>query len=199
MQETVGLRERKKTETRTAIGQAALRLALLRGIEHVTVEEVAKEANVSTRTFHNYFGSMSEALTAAWHDEVVVYVDALRDRPLDEPILDSLEHVLSSVVARLDEPLGSVAPPAAMVRSGVAILWQRTELLGEAGALITDVVAERTGRDPKTDIYPQLVTEAALAALTTTVHLAPAATSAERVELLGRAFELLRAGLPEER
>ena len=83
MSDASGLRERKKTETRVAIQQAVLFLALGRGLDAVTVDEIAAAANVSVRTFHNYFGSKEEALVAAWVSEFKVYVDALRDRPAE--------------------------------------------------------------------------------------------------------------------
>ncbi len=198
MHEATGLRERKKVETRTAIRQAVLLLALQRGIENVTVEQVAAEANVSVRTFHNYFGSKTEALTEAWRDELEVYVDALRERPRDEPILASLEHVLSMIVARMGQRPRGVTGPEDLVRSGLALPWQRSALLDEAVRLITDVVAERTGTDASSDIYPHLVTSAAISAITTTFQFAPAVTSAERESLLHRSFVLLRAGLQAE-
>jgi hypothetical protein len=73
--------------------------------------------------------------------------------------------------------------------------WQRSALLEEAVRLITDVVAERTGTDATTDVYPHLVTSAAISVITTTFQFAPVATSAEREALLRRSFALLRAGL----
>ena len=99
MQDHAGLRERKKAETRAALSQAVLHLALERGLDAVTADDIAAAANVSVRTFHNYFGTKEEALVAAWRSEFRVYVDALRDRPADEPILASLEHVFSRIAS----------------------------------------------------------------------------------------------------
>jgi AcrR family transcriptional regulator len=59
-----GLRERKKLAVRQALGSAALRLAVEQGLENVTVEDITAEADVSLRTFGNYFSSKYEAICA---------------------------------------------------------------------------------------------------------------------------------------
>ncbi|KFF59117.1 hypothetical protein JF66_13760 [Cryobacterium sp. MLB-32] len=57
----LGLRERKRRATHRAIQMAVLGLAKERGIEKVTVEDISRVANVSPRTFFNYFASKDAA------------------------------------------------------------------------------------------------------------------------------------------
>ncbi|MFC7467789.1 TetR/AcrR family transcriptional regulator [Actinomadura keratinilytica] len=51
----LGLRERKKAATRQAVHEAAMRLTREHGLDHVTVEAIADAAEISRRTFSNYF------------------------------------------------------------------------------------------------------------------------------------------------
>ena len=197
MDATTGLRERKKAQTRTAISRAVMRLALERGLDAVTADDIAEAANVSVRTFHNYFGSKEEALVAAWRSEFQVHVDALRGRPADEPILVSLELVLGSIAASMADQPDAAEAHADLLWTSLALARYRTVLLDEAIRMVTGVVAARTGTDPETDVYPHLVTAAAISATVTSFQFTPAEglTALDRDRVLRECFALLRAGL----
>ena len=63
----LGLRQRKKQQTRQAIYEAARRLFAARGFDRITVAEVAREANVSEVTVFNYFPTKEDLFYAGMH------------------------------------------------------------------------------------------------------------------------------------
>lgn len=58
----LGLRERKRLATRLAIQRAALRVVRERGLDGATVDEIARIADISPRTFFNYFPTKEDAI-----------------------------------------------------------------------------------------------------------------------------------------
>ncbi|GAA0794324.1 TetR/AcrR family transcriptional regulator [Spirilliplanes yamanashiensis] len=84
MDEGPGLRERKKAATRQALHEAALRLAAEHGFERVTVEAIADAADVSRRTFSNYFSSKEEAFFHGDSARLRRMLELLRERPAGE-------------------------------------------------------------------------------------------------------------------
>src|SRR3984957_13203598 len=85
-----GLRERKKLAVRRALSSAAVRLAVERGLENVTIEDMTAEADVSVRTFGNYFSSKYEAICATGTDRARRVGGDLRPRPAGEPLWETL-------------------------------------------------------------------------------------------------------------
>ncbi|WP_257902797.1 TetR/AcrR family transcriptional regulator [Saccharothrix obliqua] len=80
-----GLRERKKTATRMALHEAAVRLALEHGPDRVTVESIADAAEVSRRTFSNYFAGKEEAIFYGDLVRLRRLLELVREQPGDEP------------------------------------------------------------------------------------------------------------------
>src|ERR1700733_11434714 len=90
-----GVRERKKLATKQALALAAMQLAVQRGLENVRVEDITDAVNVSRRTFTNYFSCKEEAIASLNTARFTQAVEALRDRPADEPLADSLTEVFA--------------------------------------------------------------------------------------------------------
>jgi AcrR family transcriptional regulator len=193
-----GLRERKKQETRDALSLAAIRLTVERGWDNVTVEDIADAANVSVRTFRNYYSSKAEAIAARHLDRVVRIADDLRARPADEPLWNAIAH---AVLARF---AGDGQPRDDRWGEGLRQVLAQPALHGEvlradaiAQAELAKAIAERTGTDVDRDVYPKLVAAAVGAATTVAVQHAMHADPPVPFETLLRdVLGRLSAGLP---
>ena len=84
----------KKLAVRRALSSAAIRLALERGLENVTVEDITAEADVSVRTFGNYFSSKYEAICALGTDQARRIGAELLARPAREPLWEALVNAM---------------------------------------------------------------------------------------------------------
>jgi AcrR family transcriptional regulator len=99
----LGLRDRKKRRTRAALTEAALRLVDERGLDNVTVEDIAAAAEVSPRTFFNYFATKDEALVGDhMADERGVRERFLAADPA-LPVLRALQLAAEPVVAQMEQ------------------------------------------------------------------------------------------------
>ncbi|MFC4603401.1 TetR family transcriptional regulator [Rhodococcus kronopolitis] len=192
------LRDRKKAATRTALSNAALRLARTVGVDAVTAEAVATEAGVSTRTFHNYFTSKEEAILYRFETEAKVWAQLLRARPADEPIWESLEQLSLNLITDPARTLDETVAVMALVEDSPALMTRKVEMSGRVARIIGEAIAERTGTDIDADLYPNLVQMAAAAACKSAIELWLRGTSSASSpeELVSQAFRQLRAGLP---
>ena len=196
----LGLRERKKLATRAALSWAALTLATERGLDNVLVEDIAAKANVSPRTFNNYFSSKEEAIAAISADRIDGVVAAFRARPTDEPVWDSLSAaILTPYDVEHDPPREFVARSQLMLRHPSLQAANMRAQLALQDAL-ADAVAARLGIDPDQDIYPRLVVGVAIAALHTALrHWAAGPGHRPFLATLRAALDQVPQGLPEPR
>jgi AcrR family transcriptional regulator len=78
----VGERERKKTETRAALRDAALVSFATHGFSQTRIADVAAACGVSERTFFRYFDSKEQVAVAgmeAWLEQLFVAIESLPD------------------------------------------------------------------------------------------------------------------------
>jgi AcrR family transcriptional regulator len=93
----MGLRERKKEQTRQLIAETAWRLFADRGFEQVTVAEVARQAQVAVATVFNYFPTKEDLFFFRLETFGADLVDAIGTRAVEEPALRAFRrHLLES-------------------------------------------------------------------------------------------------------
>ena len=197
MCEKQGLRERKKAATRQALSTAAMRLAMERGVEHVTADAIAAAADVSPRTFHNYFSSKEEAIVSTFLDQATAVIDALRHRPAEEPIWDSLEHAIVGMLASSEASPAEMVAQLQLIKSSPALVGHQLNTHAELERGFAQVIADRTGTDVDHDLYPHLLAAAAGAAMAVATSIwVDGTTDRPLEELTAEAFALMRAGVP---
>ena len=109
----VGLRERKKQQTRQDIFDASQRLFARHGFDAVTVAQIAEAANVSAMTVFNYFPTKEDLFFGGMQFFEEQLVDAVRDRPRGESALKAFQRR----VLRGAENLESRARAEAILRA----------------------------------------------------------------------------------
>ena len=141
-----GLRERKKLATRQALGAAAMRLAVERGLENVLVEDIAAAADVSPRTFNNYFASKYEAICALALDRSFRIGEALRERPAGESLWDAVRNAVLDVYASATEaPSPEVIAGIRLVTCSPALRGEYLKALSIMQYELAAAITERTG------------------------------------------------------
>jgi len=161
-----GLRARKKAATRKALGIAAMRLAVQRGLDDVLVEDIAAAAGVSPRTFNNYFGSKYEAICALAMERSLLMGAELRSRPPGEPLMEAITNSVTAAYAP------ATRAPDKEWLDGVRLVIRSPALQGEylrtqhaVQQTLAQAIADRIGADLETDMFPAVVAGAVAAAI----------------------------------
>lgn len=188
-----GLRERKKLKTRLAIREATYRLIREQGYDATTVEQIAEAAEVSPSTVFRYFPAKEDIVLTDEFDPVLER--ELRQRPADEPIVESLRQVLRHATAFgfADEPDEAILRTRLMIEVP-AVRSRMLESMSVTGGILCRVIAERTGKDPG-DLEVRTFAMGLIGALTeTTAYWAEHGHKEDLAELVDRTLTVLTSG-----
>jgi len=199
------LRERKKLATRRALRRVALDLVSQRGFAQVTVEDIAEAADVSPRTFFNYFPSKEAVLFGTGPDRLEAVRAGIRDAAPGESALAALGIVLAAEARSRAEELTELGGDAAgwlrrmkSAQGDPHLRAAQAAHMAMGERLVAEALAERLGTDPDRDPYPGLLAAAGIAVLRTTLAFWAASGGEVPLDEITRlAWQALAAGLPE--
>jgi AcrR family transcriptional regulator len=192
--EELGRRERKKLETHRALASAALRLASAKGPDQVTIEEIADAADVSVRTFFNYFSSKEEAIIGRDAESRAAMVQHLLDRPAEETPFEAVTGVIRAWFADAGAWVDDRALRHQLVRAHPSLLPRHLAGLYDLERGLIDGLRQRMGA---TDVlYPALLVTASVNAMRLSLAIwEERGRKGSLDQLLDEAFAHLAAGL----
>lgn len=89
---SIGLRERKKEQTRANIVRVALDLFARNGYQQTTIVQIADAADVSPRTVSTYFPAKEEIVFHVSLQSKDRLAAGIRDRPKEQNTMEALRH-----------------------------------------------------------------------------------------------------------
>ena len=187
-----GLRERKKQKTRESIQREAMRLIALQGYDETTVEQIAAAADISPSTFFNYFPTKEDVVLYDAYDPVLAKL--MLERPPEEPLSVSFRQVLEAMGSTFERDRDIILARGRLwfeVPALRARLWEEVE---KAQVLMTQLIAQRSGRDPddfEVRVTVMVLVSAAMEAMKEWLHRDGKGSF---VDLINQALDLVEAG-----
>ena len=206
----MGLRERKKAQTRQLIAETAWRLFADRGFERVTVAEVARLADVAPATVFNYFPTKEDLFYSRLEAFGARLLEAVAAREPGEPVLAAFRRqllesggLLASVEAGDAQALQRLRTVNQVIAASPALqARERETIAGTADALAGLLAAE--GGDASDQVGAQAAANALLGVQRALIDFTrrrvlagddPARLAAEVRQRAEAAFALLEHGL----
>jgi AcrR family transcriptional regulator len=160
-----GLRERKKLQTRQHIAQTALRLFAERGFDAVTVDEVARAAEVSKKTVFNYFPTKEDLVFGDAELREAMLVALVRERAPGVSLADAFRDRAVDFLHRLAdrEPGFHHGTKLQLINSSPALQRRAHETHTRQAHAVAHALAELTDT-PESDPLPLIVAHTLLGA-----------------------------------
>jgi AcrR family transcriptional regulator len=206
----LGLRQRKKQQTRQLIADTAWRLFADRGFERVTVAEIAGEAQVAVATVFNYFPTKEDLFFYRLEAFGAQLVEAVGERPAGEPALAAFRRALmesGGLLAQAEagdhQALERLRTVNRVIAASPALQAREQLAMARNADALASLLAAETGA-PADDLGPQVAANALIGVQRALVDhtrrrvLAdeePARLAADLRGLAERSFALLERGL----
>lgn len=140
-----GLRERKKSRTRFAIQQEALRLFRAQGYQATTVEQIAEAAEVSPSTVFRYFPTKDALVLTDDYDPIMM--EQLRSQPAKLGVVAAFRAALRATFKDMPhEQIVAAKERQALVMAVPELRAAFADFTVGAMRTVAEIAAERTGR-----------------------------------------------------
>jgi AcrR family transcriptional regulator len=162
----------------------------------VTVEAIAEAANVSPRTFFNYFATKDDAIVGAAPASSSLLLQGLLATSPDEPPIEALRDAVHAAAESLRASAGDWEVRQRVFQHHPHLAARQASLFAEVERGLVDEVARRTHLDADRDVFPALITGAAVAAIRVAITAWQATGRTRQLsDIVDEAFDLLAAGL----
>lgn len=143
-----GLRERKRQATRRAIQRAVLDLAVQHGFDKVTIDEISSAADVSPRTFFNYFASKEEAIMGDFPTLASIEATAafVAEGP-EESIFAGLGRLIAAASAAVADDREANQRRRVLLREHPALFARRMSYMHGFENDLTEIIVQRLQAD----------------------------------------------------
>jgi len=193
----LGLRERKKQQTRASIARAALRLFADRGYDETTLADIANAANVAPRTIFAYFESKEDILLCEENGFLSQLKQRLDERPAGTTTVDAIREFLAS----LEHPNEEAKLRKQVIAANPDLQVKMRGRHAQVEPMLAESIAKDLGTEPG-DIRALLIAASMAAAFTSVSDRIFAAESAgeplapeHAMAILDQVLEFLRGGL----
>jgi AcrR family transcriptional regulator len=187
--QTPGLRERKKIRTRQTIRREAFRLIEENGYASTTVEQIAEAAEVSPSTFFRYFPTKESVLLADDLDPVML--NSLDEQPPDLSPSQAVRRAYQAAMANLSDDQREFESTRQRLMFSIPEL--KAAMYDEYYRTLTtfaEAVGRRIGRDPS-DFELRVFVGALTGAMMAVYEPGPGAP-----DTVSRALDFVDAGMP---
>jgi AcrR family transcriptional regulator len=163
MDPQLGLRERKKQQTRQLIADTARGLFAERGFDNVTVAEIARTADVAEKTVFNYFPTKEDLVYSGMETFEAQLLEAIREREPGETVLAAFGRFIGKPRGLLAEKDADAAEHLAsitrVIAESPALLAREQQILTRYTSSLATLIAEDTGSGAD-DIEPWVAANA---------------------------------------
>ncbi|OBH04693.1 MULTISPECIES: TetR/AcrR family transcriptional regulator [unclassified Mycobacterium] len=169
MSERTNLHKLRHSRTHEALRQVALKRFASEGFGNVTVQELAREAGVTERTFFRHFPSKEAVLFQDYDTQVEWLADALARRPRSESLFEAVFASVESFPHDV-EVVRQAALARAELITGEQIAGHLRVVQSSFAAVFTDFVTQRHPDMANIDLIAKVAGATLAAALVVAVE-----------------------------